>query len=65
MTTELLRAEHLSGGYGKVACVRDLNLEVRPGEVVVLLGPNGAGKTTTPVSYTHLVNRSPSSPSSL
>jgi branched-chain amino acid transport system ATP-binding protein len=47
VTTELLRAEDLSGGYGKVAAVRQLNLEVRPGEVVVLLGPNGAGKTTT------------------
>ena len=27
--------------------VRDLKLEVHPGEVVALLGPNGAGKTTT------------------
>jgi branched-chain amino acid transport system ATP-binding protein len=34
-------------GYQQIAVVRDLNLEVRPGEVVALLGPNGAGKTTT------------------
>ena len=37
----------LSAGYREVPVVRDLNLEVRPGEVVALLGPNGAGKTTT------------------
>ena len=37
----------LFAGYADVPVVRDLNLEVRPGEVVALLGPNGAGKTTT------------------
>lgn len=36
----------LFAGYADVPVVRDLNLEVRPGEVVALLGPNGAGKTT-------------------
>lgn len=30
-----------------VRAVDQLDLEVRPGEVVALLGPNGAGKTTT------------------
>ena len=30
-----------------IPVVRELNLQVSPGEVVALLGPNGAGKTTT------------------
>jgi branched-chain amino acid transport system ATP-binding protein len=43
----LLHARNLSAGYNGVEIVRDLALEVRPGEVVALLGANGAGKTTT------------------
>ena len=31
----------------RVSAVKDLNLEIRPGEVFGLLGPNGSGKTTT------------------
>ncbi|MDR2114479.1 MAG: ABC transporter ATP-binding protein [Bifidobacteriaceae bacterium] len=33
--------------YSRVQALRDLNLEVRSGEIVALLGNNGAGKTTT------------------
>ena len=33
--------------YGNVVAVKDLSLEVRPGECFGFLGPNGAGKTTT------------------
>ena len=43
----VLRASGLVAGYGDLAAVRGLNLDVRAGEVVALLGPNGAGKTTT------------------
>jgi sulfate-transporting ATPase len=43
----LLRVADLHAGYGDLAAVRDLNLEVAAGEIVALLGPNGAGKTTT------------------
>jgi branched-chain amino acid transport system ATP-binding protein len=47
VTEVLLEARQLTAGYGKVAVVRELDLEVRRGEVVALLGANGAGKTTT------------------
>jgi branched-chain amino acid transport system ATP-binding protein len=43
----VLAAHGLSAGYGGQPVVRELNLEVRSGEVVALLGANGAGKTTT------------------
>ncbi|HST38000.1 MAG TPA: ABC transporter ATP-binding protein [Conexibacter sp.] len=42
-----LAARSLTAGYGAMAVVRALELEVAPGEVVALLGPNGAGKSTT------------------
>ena len=42
----MLRAEHLRKKYGKREVVRDVSVNVNPGQVVGLLGPNGAGKTT-------------------
>jgi branched-chain amino acid transport system ATP-binding protein len=33
--------------YGGVHAVRELSLEVAPGEIVGLIGPNGAGKSST------------------
>ena len=32
--------------YGEVVAVRSLDLEVRPGELMVLVGPSGCGKST-------------------
>ncbi len=48
-----LQTEHLAKTYvlgffrKKVQAVRDVSIEVKPGEIFGLLGPNGAGKTTT------------------
>ncbi|MGH7728407.1 MAG: ABC transporter ATP-binding protein [Vulcanimicrobiaceae bacterium] len=40
------RLDHVSKLFRKTVALRDLSLEVRPGETLALLGPNGAGKTT-------------------
>ena len=46
MTAPLLRAEGMTAGYGKMAILHDVTLEVRSGEMVSVIGPNGAGKST-------------------
>ncbi len=43
---ELLRMEHITKRFGDVYANRDIDLEVRKGEVHTLLGENGAGKST-------------------
>lgn len=47
--------EKLRKEYGSRAVVRDVDLEVAPGEIFGFLGPNGAGKTTTIAMLLHLV----------
>jgi ABC-2 type transport system ATP-binding protein len=37
---------NLTKSYGAIVALRNLNLDVRAGELLALLGPNGAGKTT-------------------
>ncbi len=41
-----IRTEHLTVGYDKKPLIGDVNLNVRPGEILTLIGPNGSGKST-------------------
>ena len=42
-----VKVEHLTGGYGKRPVIKDINFELKKGEIVGLIGLNGAGKSTT------------------
>jgi branched-chain amino acid transport system ATP-binding protein len=52
----LLEIDGLTAGYDTAAVIRDISIEVAPGEVVALLGANGAGKTTTLRAVSGLVH---------
>jgi iron(III) transport system ATP-binding protein len=42
----MIRLSGVAKSFGKVEAVKDLNLEVSEGKILVLLGPSGCGKTT-------------------
>src|SRR6266516_1110145 len=42
----LLKLTKVSKHFGGLAAVQDLDLEVKPQEIISVIGPNGAGKTT-------------------
>jgi len=42
----VIELRDLTVGYGAVPVLSGVNLELRPGEVLVLAGPNGCGKST-------------------
>src|SRR5947209_5558742 len=51
----MIRVRDLRVDYDTICAVRDLSLEVGPGEVCGLIGPNGAGKTTTMLAMLGLI----------
>jgi len=42
----MLKIENLKAGYNGMEILHEVNLEVKPAEIVALIGPNGAGKST-------------------
>ena len=41
-----VKMHHVTKTFGKVVANKDVNLELKTGEILALLGENGSGKTT-------------------
>src|SRR5207302_11178513 len=42
----MLEARNVTGSYGPITAVRNLDFSIQPGSAVALVGRNGAGKST-------------------
>jgi len=50
-----LAIEDLTAGYASGFCIRDISLDIEPGEILGIIGPNGAGKTTLLRALTRVI----------
>jgi branched-chain amino acid transport system ATP-binding protein len=53
----VLRLDKVCAYYGNLCAVRDVSLEVLPGETVCIIGPNGAGKSTLLKAISRVLSR--------
>jgi ABC-2 type transport system ATP-binding protein len=54
-TAPLIQIRKLSKSYGAKLVLKELNLDIYPGQVIGYIGPNGAGKSTTVKILTGLI----------
>ncbi|WP_421546434.1 ABC transporter ATP-binding protein [Pseudomonas sp. QD4] len=55
MTDNLIEIRHLNVAFGEQTVVRDLSLDIRPGECLALVGESGSGKSVTAHSILQLL----------
>jgi branched-chain amino acid transport system ATP-binding protein len=53
----MFKIENLKVKYGVITAVRDLNIEIKKGQIVSLIGSNGAGKSSTLNAIMNLVKK--------
>jgi len=51
-----LVGNNLTAGYGGVDIIKNINLEIKQGEIAVIVGPNGAGKSTAMKALLGMLN---------
>ncbi len=44
--TNIIKVEHLKKSFSENEILKDINLEIKKGEVVCIIGPSGSGKST-------------------
>ncbi len=42
----MIRVEHLEKKFGSLTVLKDINIEIKKGEVISIIGPSGTGKST-------------------
>jgi len=52
----MLQIQDLKAGYEGNEILHEINLELKPGEIIAIIGPNGSGKSTTLKSIFNLCN---------
>jgi len=52
----MLKINKLNSGYDSMQILRDIDMQIKRGEIIAIIGPNGAGKSTVLKSIFNLCN---------